>query len=207
MSRPQRQSPAHRRREAALRASLCRQVAIRRGYRHVCPLIDLLAEYASLGSRLPFASQQTMATELGVTDRTIRNWLVVLEALTVVEVFRSRPMLRHGRWTRRTNRYLLCDRRAAAAPRVCPLPRRRGVRVAETSPTGNEIPLTSTRYEPMGVDPGVDDPPAPVAATVGDPASASSNDGRCAGAARPADPAVARRFLAEARAHLRRPPS
>ena len=207
MSRPQTQSPAHRRREAALRASLCRQVAIRRGYRHVCPLIDLLAEYASLGSRLPFASQQTMATELGVTDRTIRNWLVVLEALAVVEVFRSRPMLRHGRWTRRTNRYLLCDRRAAAAPRLCPVPRRRSFRVTGAGSTGNELPLTSTRYEPTGVDLGVGDPPVPVADADGDPASASPNDPLCSGAARPADPAVARRFLAEARAHLRRPPS
>ena len=160
MSRPstQTQTQGHRRREMAVRAAVCRRAAISRGYRYVCPLIDILAEYAMLSDRLPYASQKTMATRAGVTDRTIRNWLVVLEALAIVEVYRSRSRVRDGQWIRKTNRYLLCDRRAARRAPACPIVRRRPGRT-DFSLRGNAFPLTPSGKEPQGVSTSVDDPP------------------------------------------------
>jgi len=143
------QTKAHRRREMAMRATLCRQQAIAKGYRHVCPLIDVLADYASLSGRLPWPSQVTMAHEAGVTDRTIRNWLAILEDLGLVAVFRSTPKLIAGQWSRATNRYLLCSRKATAMPRSMPVRRRRNPLVL---PSGNGFPLTNDGLYRGGAD-------------------------------------------------------
>ena len=178
MSRPTNQTQRHRRREVALRATVCRRAAISRGYRHVCPLIDILAEYAMLSDQLPYASQKTMAIEAGVTDRTIRNWLVVLEALAVVEVYRSRPRVRDGQWTRSTNRYLLCDRRAGRRAPACPIVRRRTVSGADSSTRGNAFPLTLLGTEPQGVGQQPDNPPRLVSSEVCEEISSSCPPGR-----------------------------
>lgn len=140
-------------------------MATRRGYRHVCPLIDVIAAYTMLSDQLPYASQTTMATEAGVTDRTVRNWLTVLELLGIVEVYRSRPKRQpDGTYTRTTNRYLLCDRRVGRASTSCPLPRRhhKPASTRGSSPRGNQFPLTLLGTESQGVDPHVDDPPKTV---------------------------------------------
>jgi len=105
----------------------------------VCPLIDVLADYATVSERLAYPSQVTMAHEAGVTDRTIRNWLAILEGLGLVEVFRSSPRLKEGQWSRQTNRYLICSRKAAGMAWSMPLRRRHRV---DSSPTGNEFPVT-----------------------------------------------------------------
>ncbi|MCP4968045.1 MAG: hypothetical protein GY926_22775 [bacterium] len=98
-----------------------------RGLRHASPLVDALAKYAVVSDKLPYASQKTLANDCGVTDRTVRRWLVVLEALGVVTVYRSTPRLRDGVWSRPTNRYLLADQKAGrlvvGAP-SCPVRRR-----------------------------------------------------------------------------------
>lgn len=57
---------------------------------------------------LPFPSQQTLAEMTGRSVRTIRRHLAALEAAGLLRVFRNRPKRdAAGRWTRRTNRYLL----------------------------------------------------------------------------------------------------
>ena len=152
MSTKQRQSRTHRRREAALRATRCKAVAISRGYRHTTPLIDILAEYAAYSDVLPFPAQKTIAKKAGCCERTVRYWLTVLEALDLVHVTRStaRPTGTAGEWTRQTNRYLLCDLKAERQPETWPLKRRR--RTAENqqiSPSGNRLPQT-----PRGLEPG-----------------------------------------------------
>ncbi len=159
MSQPSKQTMRHRRRELALRAATCRNVAASRGYRHVCPLVDVIADYAALSDQLPYPSQKTMAVEAGVTDRTIRNWLVVLETLGIVEVYRSRPRVRDGQWTRPTNRYLLCDRRAGREAPACPIVRRKRTSQPDSLTRGNAFPLTHLGTEPLGVGFSADDPP------------------------------------------------
>ena len=163
MSRSEKQRMRHRRREAQLRAATCRRLVERRGFRHAGPLVSALGEYMALSDQLPYPSQERLAQEIGVTDRTVRNWLVVLEAIGVVTVYRSAPKRQaDGTYLRATNRYLLCDRRAAQAPPVCPLVRRRRRRTLSTtdvSPRGNAFPLTPTWSESGGVGNHADDPP------------------------------------------------
>ena len=149
------QTKAHRRREMNLRAARCRQVAISRGYRHATPLLDTLAEFGAISDKLPYASQKTLGAHAGVTDRTIRNWLVILETLDLVIVIRSpaKPTGTAGEWTRQTNRYVLCDRVARRQPPSSPVRRRH--RTAETracSPGGNELPVTSLGLNPDGAE-------------------------------------------------------
>lgn len=156
-----------RRREAARRAAACRRVAIQRGRRHVCPLIDLLAEYGAITGVLPYPSQETLARDAGVSTRTIGRWLAILEhELRLVDVHRSRPVTdRHtGQFvSRNTNRYVLCDRRAYRAPRSCPVPRRHraddGGAVAPVEPPAaveapQRRPLPPPVPEPTEVDDG-----------------------------------------------------
>lgn len=149
-----------------MRASVCRRAAISRGQRHACPLIDKLAEYAALSDQLPYPSQVTLATEIGVSERQIRRWTIALELIGVIQVFRSNPHKHSdGTFTRCTHRYLLCDRRARYAAATCPVPRRRpkAPDSAEPSPTGHPCPVTpTTGYESPGVAVKADDPPGAV---------------------------------------------
>jgi len=151
-NREQRRLINKRRTQIATKAAVCRRVAIQRGYRHTAVLIDKLAEYAALSDKLPWPSQQTLAQECGVCERTIRYWLAALEDFGVVQVYRSNPRRRQdGTWNRQTNRYLLCDRRARAASPTMPVPRRH--KKPETVgflPSGNQLPLTVTKLEPVG---------------------------------------------------------
>ena len=140
-----------RRTQIATKAAACRRVAIQRGLRHAAVLVDKLAEYAALSDKLPWPSQETLATECGVTDRTIRYWLTALEDLGVIQVYRSKPSRqRDGTWNRQTNRYLLCDHRARATPPTMPLRRRKTRNTTTFSPTGKQLPLTVTELEPVG---------------------------------------------------------
>lgn len=151
-TRRARQSRAHRRREQAVRAARCRGVAISRGYRHVCPLLDVLADYGTISDALPYPSQETIAEQAGVTDRTVRNWLTVLETLGLVVVFRSQPKRQtDGTYSRATNRYLIADKKAQTASHTSPVRRRHRTNTA-FSPTGNQFPVTATWLEPDGPD-------------------------------------------------------
>jgi len=140
-----------RAREMASRAAHCRRVAIRRGRRHICPVVDVLAEYGAIGASLPYPSQETLARELGVDDRTVRRWLAELEALGLLIVYRCTPERGpDGKWTRRqTNRYLLADGKAKGAAPSCPLPRRRLVKPLHT-PTGHQCPVTASQGSTSG---------------------------------------------------------
>ena len=132
------------------------------GYRQVCPLIDQIADYASLSTKLPYPSQATLAQEIGVSERQVRRWTIALELLGILVVYRSRPIReRDGTYKRQTNRYLLCDRRAGHAPATCPLPRRHRKNPTNTqdSPTGHQCPLTPHGVESLGVVTKADGPP------------------------------------------------
>lgn len=134
------------RREAAVRAAVCRGVATRAGYRHVGPLVDKLAQLTALGP-LPYCSQAYLARELGVCERTVRYWLAALERLQCVEVRRSKPYSLDGgtSWTRRTNRYRLTDIRARARQGLAlPLPysTSRAVRFQHQGQCGNALPVS-----------------------------------------------------------------
>lgn len=147
------QSKAHRRREAQLRGAACRRVLNQANMRHCTRLIDALVEYTSISNKLPWPSQKALAKLCGVTDRTIRNWLVICEKLGIIEVFRSKPKFIEGQWKRKTNRYLLCNRRATSIPAATPL-RRRHCKHKRKSISSNPSGL-----ELVGVATTGDDPP------------------------------------------------
>jgi hypothetical protein len=174
--RTQKQVKALRRREMAVRAALCRAVAIRRGRRWCCPLIDVLADYGAAGPSLPYPCQETLAQRLGVDVRTIRRWTVELEALGVLVVLRSYPVRGEGgRYRQRqSHRYLLADAKAARSGPSCPLPRRRVKSLSP--PTGHGCPPTPTESSTSGG-------PAPSA---GGPTSSTLN--KRADSDRPATP-------------------
>jgi len=136
----------------AARAAHCRRVAIRRGRRWCCPLVDVLAEYGAIGASLPYPSQETLARELGVDERTVRRWLAELEGLGLVIVYRTQPERgSDGKWTRRqTNRYLLADVKARASAPSCPLPRRRLGASGLISPSGHACPVTASQGSTSG---------------------------------------------------------
>jgi hypothetical protein len=145
------QTKAHRRREMALRAAACRRVAIRRGRRNVCALIDVLADYGAISASLPFPTQVQLGEDLGVDERTIRRWAEELVAMGVLIVFVSLPVRDRatGRWGRRqSNRYLLADLRARAHGPCCPLRRRRVKSLG--SPTGQSCPVTGPTEVQLG---------------------------------------------------------
>lgn len=153
-ARSPKQSKAHRRREARLRAALCSRVLRQHGYRHAVPLVEAIAEFTAISDKLPWPSQQVLAKLCGVTDRTIRHWLVVCERLGVLQVFRSKPHVKDGGWTRKTNRYLLCDRRAGAQPLATPLRRR------QNNPYRKPVSSNASVFEREGVATTGDDPPS-----------------------------------------------
>lgn len=133
------------RREAAVRAAVCRSVATRAGYRHVGPLVDKLAELTALGP-LPYCSQTYLARELGVCERTVRYWLAALERLHCVQVYRSKAYSTDGgqSWTRRTNRYRLTDRLARRGQGLAlPLPYSLSRAVRFQNQSGNALPVSS----------------------------------------------------------------
>jgi hypothetical protein len=135
------------RREAAVRAAVCRGVATRAGYRHVGPLVDKLADLSALGP-IPYASQVYLARELGVCERTVRYWLAALERLHCVEVWRSKAYTPDGgtSWTRRTNRYRLTDYRARGGQGLAlPLPYSLSRAVRFQHQTGNALPVSPLR--------------------------------------------------------------
>jgi len=176
LNRERRRLINKRRNQIVIKAAACRRVAIERGLRHTAVLIDKLAEYASLSDKLPWPSQQTLALECGVTDRTIRYWLTALEELGVVQVYRSKPKRQtDGTWTRQTNRYLLCDRRATSTARSMPLRRRQTRRTAGFSPTGNQLPVTVTEFEPGGPSEASGPPTPQVVQSVGTATSADDH--------------------------------
>ncbi len=111
-----------RRREMERRAAICCRRALQRGHRQACALILVLADYGALSDNLPWPSQKTLAHECGVHERTIRRWVIQLEQAGVLQVLRSKPHRRaFGQWSRRTNRYVLCDRKAkGSAPSTKP---------------------------------------------------------------------------------------
>ena len=152
MAQPNRQARRARAKEMAARAAHCRRVAIRRGRRWCCPVVDVLAEYGAIGASLPYPSQETLARELGVDERTVRRWLAELETLGLVIVYRTTPERgSDGKWTRRqTNRYLLADGKAKGAAPSCPLPRRRLGASALISPTGHPCPVTASQGSTSG---------------------------------------------------------
>ena len=152
VAQPNRGARRARAKEMAARAAHCRRVAIRRGRRHVCPVVDVLAEYGAIGASLPYPSQDTLARELGVDERTVRRWLAELESLGLVIVYRCIPERGpDGKWTRRqTNRYLLADAKARASAPSCPLPRRRLGPSALISPTGHPCPVTASQSSTSG---------------------------------------------------------
>lgn len=153
VAQPNRQARRARAKEMAARAAHCRRVAIRRGRRWCCPLVDVLAEYGAIGASLPYPSQQTLARELGVDERTVRRWLAELEGLGLVVVYRTEPERDRetGKWRRRqTNRYLLADVKARASAPSCPLPRRRLGASALVSPTGHPCPVTASQGSTSG---------------------------------------------------------
>lgn len=128
----------------ALRAALCRRVAISRGCRWACPLIDQLSEYGSISDSLPYPTQIRLAHDLGVTERTVRRWMVALVAVGVLVVIPSPPLRdpETGRWyRRRSHRYVLADRLARRAGPASPL-RRRRLKPLD-SPTGHNCPVTT----------------------------------------------------------------
>lgn len=152
MAQVNRQARRARAKEMAARAAHCRRVAIRRGRRWCCPLVDVLAEYGAIGGSLPYPSQRLLARELGVDERTVRRWLAELEAMGIVVVYRTTPERGpDGKWTRRqTNRYLLADGKAKGAAPSCPLPRRRLGASALISPTGHPCPVTASQGSTSG---------------------------------------------------------
>lgn len=113
----------------------------------------MLAEYGSLSASLPYPSQETLARELGVDERTVRRWLAELEGLGLVVVLRTEPERDRetGKWRRRqTNRYILCDGKAKGAAPSCPLPRRRLGASALISPSGHPCPVTASQGSTSG---------------------------------------------------------
>lgn len=148
----------YQRRTARRRAAVCRQLAIRRGYRHAAPLIDELAYYASLSGRLPYPSQEKLALKLGVTTRTVQNWIYILESIGALIVYRSTPKLRDGCWTRQTNRYQLADITASRAAPSSPI-RRRNTGNPRLSPTRNQLRVSPTGTEPTEGQPKACTPP------------------------------------------------
>ena len=152
VAQPNRQARRARAKEMAARAAHCRRVAIRRGRRWCTALVDVLAEYGAIGASLPYPSQETLARELGVDERTVRRWLAELETLGLVIVYRTTPERgSDGKWTRRqTNRYLLADGKAKGAAPSCPLPRRRLGASALISPTGHPCPVTASQGSTSG---------------------------------------------------------
>lgn len=151
VAQPNRGARRARAKEMAARAAHCRRVAIRRGRRHICPVVDVLAEYGAIGASLPYPSQDTLARELGVDERTVRRWLAELEGLGLVIVYRCTPERGpDGKWSRRqTNRYLLADGKAKGAAPSCPLPRRRLVKPLD-SPSGHTCPVTASQGSTSG---------------------------------------------------------
>jgi len=132
----------------ALRAAHCQRVADQRGARHTTRLIRALADYGAISDALPFPCQKQLAEDCGVTERTIRNWLAILERLGLVEVYRSHPRRQaDGTYTRRTNRYVLCDRKAQHSAPASPV-RRRHRSTSPFSPRGNQLPQDPSRFEP-----------------------------------------------------------
>jgi DNA-binding transcriptional ArsR family regulator len=162
---------AQRARTMALRAVWCRRVAIQRRRRHLCALVDLLAEYGSISDALPYPTEVRMARDLGVHERTVRRWVAELRDLGLIEVRSSRPQRdpQSGRWFRRaSNRYVLCDRRARGSGVACPVPRRRlSVLVL---PTGHQCPVTGPPEvkPPGGGRSKAADPPQPEMTKVAD---------------------------------------
>jgi len=139
-----------RRRQAAVRAAICRRRLVARRLRHVCPLVDVLAAHAALSEKLPWPSQIRIAREAGVSERTARRWIAEAERVGVVQVFRSLPERRSdGTWTRATNRYLLRDQALSRSGACCPVPRKHGPVDSEVSPTGHARPVI-----PFGVESG-----------------------------------------------------
>jgi|GEM_PF-4568587 len=158
-ARKPKQTKAHRRRQARLRGAKCTQVLRQRGFRHAVPLIEALVEFAAISDKLPYASQVKLAQVCGVDERTVRRWLVICERLGVLEVFRSKPHVKDGSWTRQTNRYLLCDRKAATTAIASPLRRRRRKNMhyrtrVSSNPSGFELAGVATnRDDPLKLDP------------------------------------------------------
>lgn len=163
---PSKQSARHRRNQARLRGAICRKRLHNAGKRHAAPLVDALVIFTAKSEKLPWPSQRVLAKVCGVTDRTIRHWLVICEDLGVIEVFRSRPKPDGaGGWTRQTNRYLLCDRRAKTAPIASPVRRRHRPNHTQKH---KRKPISSnpTGFEPSG---GATDALAPITGVVEDP--------------------------------------
>ena len=80
------------------------------GLRRESAVLVTIQSYARAHrGRLPYPSQETLATRLRMSARQVRRYLLALEAAGLVGVFRTcaRPSGPGGRLTRRTNRYYL----------------------------------------------------------------------------------------------------
>lgn len=182
-TRPRRVVAAHERKQAWANANrridvLC-QLAVAYRVRHVIPTIRALGKYEAITAMyrpgsMPNPAQTTIAREISLSDRQVRNLLAVLIRLRLIDRWSYKPVREpDGTFTRATNRYRLCDQRnRARVGQMCPLPRRHGRSTATQGPvpstpaasggslpTGNAFPLMSPCRDKAPGGP-VDEPPA-----------------------------------------------
>jgi DNA-binding MarR family transcriptional regulator len=128
------------------RAEIHEAVVQVHGAAYVVPTLLVIAQVwlAHPESAWVYPSQETIAARRGVSVRTVRRHVAILERLGLVAVYRTpaRPGP-GGRLVRRTNRYQFRDR-AARAVRGIPEPRRRRRHpddVSHLEDTGDPRPL------------------------------------------------------------------
>lgn len=148
------------------------RVLIAAGLRSCIPLIEVLAEFAEISDRLPYASQETLAERCGVSARTIRRWLKECEQLGLVKVYRSPAQHKgDGTWKRKTNRYLLCTKVASGRrrqERVVPAWRPSGAEITPEEAETTWRTQMSSDLERSRTNGGGVETPAPPASAVND---------------------------------------